>query len=132
MNLTFNLLNASGAELAAGSEKIMSVTDIACIGLVGVAYFAFFFMLLRYILIPRIAKARPGGGQGGWDWVENHLSAMFCVVWFYGFITYFIGTFGGCRQLGALPAVGRAYGDNPCHGDVCGTERHQRHTQRPP
>ena len=77
MSLTFNLLNASGAELAAGSEKIMSVTDIACIGLVGVAYFAFFFMLLRYILIPRIAKARPGGNQGGWDWVENHLSAMF-------------------------------------------------------
>lgn len=95
MSLTFNLLNASGAELAAGSEKIMSVTDIACVGLVGAAYFAFFFMLLRYILIPRIAKARPGGGQGGWDWVENHLSAMFCVVWFYGFITYFIGTFVG-------------------------------------
>ena len=95
---TNDTINTVFSAAEAGGERIMSLADIVCIGLVGLAYSALFYILLRYLIIPSIAFHKQGSGKGLLSKAEEHLSTIFCVVWTYGFIAYFIGSFVGSWQ----------------------------------
>lgn len=81
-------------------KEIIS-SNLMVMALTALLFAIVIYVLVRYCIVPWIAGTRRGKHSGFWSWIEDHLSGIFILVWFYGFITYFIGTYVGQPGVGS-------------------------------
>lgn len=86
-------------------DNIISDIDFLCLLMVAGIWIFVLYIIAKHVYIPKLSRYSQKNNRLSSNVIEDKLGNLFSVVWCYGFITYFIGTFVGDLTWGTLSSV---------------------------
>lgn len=92
-------------KIVCGCDEAIDGFDLLCLIMLGTLWCIAIGIILWYVVIPRVVNLSSTRKKSIRSWIEDHLLSMFFVVWSYGFVVYFVGTFVNPLLTGTLSSL---------------------------
>lgn len=97
-------MNSENIFCGCGPE-VLDEFDLVCILMLGALWCIVIGSIIWYVIIPNLVNQSSDKKRSVHSWIEDHLTYLFFIVWAYGFIVYFAGSFVTPFTSGALSSL---------------------------